>query len=192
VAEQAAADVVAWNQQGCLSPHVIYVQHGGGVPPGQFAEMLAEELERREETEPRGELPVEVAAGLASRRAFYEMRAAHSPDTHPWCSRNSTAWTVVYEADPRFQLSCLNRFIYVKGVKDLTEALQNAESVRDQVSTVGLAAPEDKAQALATELARWGVARVCRLGQMQEPPLTWRHDGRPALGDLVTWTDWEM
>ena len=53
-------------------------------------------------------------------------------------------------------------FVYVKGVKDLTEALQNAESVRGQVSTVGLAAPEDKAQALATELARWGVTRVCR------------------------------
>jgi hypothetical protein len=27
---------------------------------------------------------------------------------------------------------------------------------------------------------------------MQNPPLTWRHDGRPALGDLVTWTDMEM
>ncbi|MCX6922408.1 MAG: hypothetical protein NT154_04220 [Verrucomicrobia bacterium] len=192
VAEQAAADVVAWNQQGCLSPHVIYVEHGGGVPPDQFAARLAEELERREETEPRGELRVEAAAAIASRRAFYEVRAAHSPDTRHWCSRNSTAWTVVCEADPRFQLSCLNRFVYVKGVKDLTEALQNADGVRGQVSTVGLAAPEDKAQALAMELARWGVARVCRLGQMQEPPLAWRHDGRPALGDLVTWTDWEI
>jgi hypothetical protein len=40
-AVQAAADVAAWNQQGCLSPHVIYVEHGGGVPPEQFAEMLA-------------------------------------------------------------------------------------------------------------------------------------------------------
>jgi hypothetical protein len=191
-ADQAAADVTAWNQQGCLSPHVIYVEHGGGVGPEQFAEMLAAELDRREESEPRGELPVQAAAAIASRRSFYEVRAAHSPDTRHWCSRNSTAWTVVYEADPRFQLSCLNRFIYIKGVKDLTEALQNAESVRGQVSTVGLAAPEDKAQALATELARWGAARVCRLGQMQEPPLSWRHDGRPALGDLVTWTDWEM
>ena len=42
------------------------------------------------------------------------------------------------------------------------------------------------------ELAHWGVARVCPLGQMQNPPLAWRHDGRPALEDLVTWTDWEM
>src|SRR5208337_760218 len=29
VAAHAAADVAAWNQQGCLSPHVIYVEHGG-------------------------------------------------------------------------------------------------------------------------------------------------------------------
>jgi hypothetical protein len=192
IAAQAAADVTAWNQQGCLSPHVIYVEHGGSVAPDPFAELLAEELDRREEAEPRGELPVQAAATIASRRAFYEIRAAHSPDTRHWCSRGSTAWTVIYEADPRFQLSCLNRFIYVKAVKSLTEALQNAESVRGQVSTVGLAAPNDKAQALATELARWGVARVCPLGRMQEPPLAWRHDGRPALGDLVTWTDWEL
>lgn len=191
VAGQAAADVTAWNQQGCLSPHVIYVEHGGAVPPEQFAGLLAEELERREQTEPRGELAVEAAAAIASRRAFYEVRAAHSPDTRHWCSRGSTAWTVVYEADPRFQLSCLNRFVYVKGVKDLSEAVQNADSVRGRVSTVGLAAPEDVARALATELARWGVSRVCCLGRMQEPPLSWRHDGRPALGDLVTWTDWE-
>ena len=191
IVAHAAEDVVGWNQLGCLSPHVIYVEHGGGISAEQFAEMLAEELARREETEPRGELPTEHAATIASRRAFYEVRAAHSPDTRFWRSENSTAWTVIYEADPRFQLSCLNRFIYVKGAANLTEAIQNADGVRGKVSTVGLAATEEKAQELATQLARWGVTRVCPLGQMQNPTLTWRHDGRPALGDLVTWTDWE-
>ncbi len=188
-------DVVAWNQLGCLSPHVIYVQSGGKVSPEQFAEMLADELERREQIEPRGELATEHAAVIASRRAFYEVRAAAQAEglgTLMWHSRNSTAWTVVYEADPRFQLSCLNRFVYVKGVKDLHEMLQNAESVRDKVSTVGIAAPERKAGELAEQLARWGVTRVCPLGRMQNPPLTWRHDGRPALGDLITWTDLEI
>jgi hypothetical protein len=191
VVERAAADVVAWNQLGCLSPHVFYVE-AGGLSAEQFAEALALELERREASEPRGELAVAVAATIASRRSFYEIRAAHSPETRHWCSKHSTAWTVVYEADPRFQLSCLNRFIYVKPVKDLSEALQHAESVRGKVSTVGLAAPEDRLQEYATQLARWGVTRVCPLGRMQQPPLAWRHDGRPALGDLVTWTDWEM
>ena len=109
-----------------------------------------------------------------------------------WQSENSTAWTVVYEADSKFQASCLNRFIYVKGVPDLAEALHGADNVRGKVSTVGLAAPEDKAEEVAAQLAHWGATRVCPLGQMQNPPLLWRHDGRPALADLVTWTDFEL
>lgn len=191
-AAQAAADVAAWNQSGCLSPHVIYVQTGGGASPETFAELLAEELERREQTEPRGELSVEHAALIASHRGVYETRAADSPETtRHWCSRDSTAWTVVFEAETRFQLSCLNRFIYVKPVRDLAEALHGAETVRGRVSTVAVAAPASRLSELAMQLARWGVTRICPPGRMQDPPLTWRHDGRPALGDLVTWTDLE-
>jgi hypothetical protein len=192
IVTRAAADIVAWNQLGCLSPHVFYVEHGGGVSAEQFAGLLAEELARHEISHPRGELASQAAATIAAKRGFYELRAASSAETRLWSSENSTAWTVVYEADARFQLSCLNRFIYIKGVSDLTEALRGADAVRGMVSTVGLAAPEEKAQLIATELARWGATRVCPVGQMQTPPLTWRHDGRPSLGDLVTWTDWEM
>jgi hypothetical protein len=188
-----ADDVVAWNQLGCLSPHVIYVQLGGEISPEHFAQLMAEELEKREAGEPRSELPAEHAAAIASRRGIYEVRAAHSPETtRHWCSKDSTAWTVVYEADARFQLSCLNRFIYVKSVADLKTALENADSIRGKVSTVGIAAPEEKINEIATQLARWGATRICPFGQMQNPPLAWRHDGRPTLGDLVTWTDLEL
>ena len=189
----AADDVVAWNQLGCLSPHVIYVEVGGEASPDKFAEMLAFELEQREQTEPRGQLAAEHAAAIASRRGIYEVRAAHSPETtQHWCSKDSTAWTVVYEADARFQMSCLNRFIYVKAVSDLTAALQGADEIRGKVSTVGLAAPEEKLDQFVTQLARWGATRICPLGRMQNPPLTWRHDGRPPLGDLITWRDFEQ
>ena len=192
IAARAADDVIAWDQLGCLSPHVIYVEHGGGVSVEQFAEALAEELGRREVSQPRGPLSTEEAAVISSKRGFYLIRAGNSPDTRIWFSNDSTAWTVVYEADARFQLSCLHRFIYVKGVTNLPEALQNADAVRGKVSTVGLAAAEEQAADLAAQLARWGVSRVCPLGQMQNPPLLWRHDGRPSLGDLVLWTDWEL
>ena len=189
---RAAADVVAWNQLGCLSPHVLYVEHGGSVAAEQFADMLAAELAQRETTEPRGELSLERSATIVAKRGFYTVRALHSPETRLWQSTPSTDWTVVYEADPRFQVSCLDRFIYVKGVTDLTEALRSADTVRGRISTVGLAAAEEKARALSHQLAGWGVTRICPLGQMQNPPLTWRHDGRPSLGDFVTWTDWEQ
>ena len=192
VIARAADDVTAWDQLGCLSPHVLYVQSGGNSSPEEFARQLAGELARRESIEPRGMAHPEIAAHIASRRAIYELRAAHSPQTHVWKSEDSTAWTVVCEADARFQLSCLHRFIYVKPVAGIEEVLQSADTIRAQISTVGIAVPEHRAGEVATQLARWGATRVCPLGQMQNPPLTWRHDGRPALADLVTWTDWEQ
>ena len=88
-------------------------------------------------------------------------------------------------------MSCLNRFVYVKTVPEMKTLLENLETIRDRVSTVGLAAAGEQGPDLARLLAQWGVLRICPLGQMQNPPLTWRHDGQPALGELVTWRDWE-
>jgi len=191
-ARDAAEDVAAWDQQGCLSPHVFYVEERGAVDPTRFAAMLAEELARQETEFPRGELLVDESATISLKRDFYRVRASASAETQLWSSESSTAWTVVYEADPRFQLSCLNRFVYVKRAADLDDVLHHAEMVRGQVSTVGLAAAGERENELAAQLARWGVTRICRIGQMQRPPLTWRHDGRPALADLVTWSGWEQ
>jgi hypothetical protein len=191
VVKRAAADVVAWNQCGCLSPHVIYVEEGGTVSGETFADLLARELEALEGTHPRGPLSAAETAGIARRRSFYEVRAAHSPETKMWASGQSTAWTVILESDPEFQVSCLNRFIYVKTVTDVDQALHGADSVREKISTVGLAASVADAPELARKFARLGAKRICPLGQMQRPLLGWRHDGRPPLGDLVNWCDWE-
>jgi hypothetical protein len=192
VVARAADDVIAWDQNGCLSPHVFYVEERGAVESDQFAERLALELARREAAEPRGNIATEASAAIASRRAMYETLAAHRGDVKIWASQNSTAWTVVFEHDPRFQFSPLNRFIFVKPVADWTTVLPGADAVHGKVSTVGLAAPPEKFQELAAHFAHWGATRMCPFGQMQNPPLTWRHDGRPALGDLVTWTDVEF
>lgn len=191
VAHKAAADITAWNQRGCLSPHVLYVEDGGKVGAEDFAGLLVARLDAVERTFPRGPLPAREAASIATRRSFYEVRAAHSPETKMWASPESTAWTVIFENDPLFQLSCQNRFIYVKAVGNLEQALQGAELARDQISTVGVSSISSQARELASRLARWGARRICPLGQMQNPPLGWRHDGRPALAGLVTWVDWE-
>ncbi len=191
VVKRAAADVTAWNQCGCLSPHVIYVEEGGAVNGETFADLLGKELEALEGTHPRGTLSATEAADITRRRSFYEVRAAHSPETKMWASRQSTAWTVILESDPKFQVSCQNRFIYVKTVTEVEQALHGADMMREKTSTVGLAAGAGDAPELARKFARWGAKRVCPLGQMQRPPLGWRHDGRPALGDLVSWCDWE-
>jgi hypothetical protein len=191
VARLAATDVTAWDQLGCLSPHVIYVERGGAISPHEFAELLAAELDNGEVNQPRGTVSVEAAVTIASRRSLYELRTAGESETLLWKSPAGTHWTVVYEGDARFQVSCLHRFIYVKPVAHLEEALQAADAQRWVTSTVGIAVPEDRAEEVATRLARWGATRVCPLGRMQEPSPAWRHDGQPALGALLTWTDWE-
>ncbi len=169
IVEKAVADVTAWNQRGCLSPHVIYVEDGGAMTSETFAARLAEELESAEKIFPRGNLSAPDAASIATRRAFYEVRAAHSLQTKMWASPESTAWTIILDNDPLFQLSCANRFIYVKGVADLKHALHGADSIREKVSTVGLCATAAQARELALQLARWGARRICPLGQMQNP-----------------------
>jgi hypothetical protein len=187
----AAQDVVAWDQLGCLSPQVFYVEHGGRIAPEMFAQLLAEELEELALQIPRGHVSPETAAAISYRRSFYEIRSTKVEQIRIWQSQNSTAWTVVFDPDPLFSPTPLHRFVHVKGVGGLEEALQGADPVIKHVSTIGLGATEDERRDLAQRLAFWGAPRVCLLGKMQDPPLLWRHDGRPAIADLLTWTDLE-
>lgn len=189
---QVVDDVVAWNQNGCLSPHCFYVEERGEVESDKFASLLAAELMKRETVQPRGKISVEESAVIASRKAMYETLAAHRGDIKLWSSQGSTAWTVVFEHQVRFHFSPLNRFVLVKPVPDMAAVFEGIDEIHGKISTVGIAAPTEKMKELARQFARWGVTRVCPVGQMQNPPLTWRHDGRPALGDLITWTDFEL
>ena len=193
IVARAADDVVAWNQFGCLSPHVIYVEHGGEVGAGTIRGIAGGRIGRSAKQPSRAE-----NCRRKQRRRL--RRVAPFTKCAPRIRRDDATFGAAkiqrrgrwfLKHDARFQLSCLNRFIYVKGVADLKAALQGADDIRGKVSTVGIAAPEEKTQELAAQLARWGATRICPLGQMQNPPLTWRHDGRPALGDL-TWTDLEI
>ncbi len=208
LAHEAAIDITAWNQLGCLSPHVYYLQANGVISPEGFAAALAEQLALLEQSEPRGPIAEHYSAVINSTRTVYEMRRASgfgladrpngdsiffesATTVHLWKSEGSTAWTVILDTDPAFKTSCGNRFIYVKPVKHLADVLRFAEPVRHQISTVALAAPDDLAPTYALELARWGVTRICPFGRMQTPSLLWRHDGRSPLADLITWTDLE-
>ncbi|MBO0706166.1 MAG: acyl-CoA reductase, partial [Candidatus Dormibacteraeota bacterium] len=53
LAERAAYDVARFDQQGCLSPHLLYVEEGGEVDAAAFAEALAGALERWSRIVPR-------------------------------------------------------------------------------------------------------------------------------------------
>ena len=182
-ASLTATDVARFNQKGCLSPHDIYV--AGDAK--SYAARLANALAQFERQNPRGEITALEAAEIVDTRASYRFRSASDARVALWESEHSTAWTVIYEQDPWFASSCLNRLVFVKPLpSDLAGALGPA---LPWVAAIGIwpVTPEN-----AERAARLNPSRICPLGQMQSPPLSWHQEGRQTLAPLVRWVDFEI
>ena len=189
LAEAAAYDVSVYDQQGCLSPHVIYVEERGPLGPRKFAAALAQAMGSLQLRLPRGTLTAEEAAAITQMRSAYEFRSASDRRIAVWSSPIPNDWTVIYEDDPSFTPSCLNRVVFVKPTDGVERVLESVRRFASQISTVGVAPLDEGVPGFASELAAMGIHRVCAIGQMQRPPLSWPHDGRPNLVALVRWTD---
>lgn len=184
----AAYDVAVYDQLGCLSPQLVYVEKGGPVSPREFASALADDLATWQITLPRGAVPTEAGSTVRRLRDRAEWQTLAGKDVVLHASLGGMDWTVIYEADPTFAPSPLYRTVRVKplhGPADLAELLTDW---RLYLEAVGIAADPNEAARLGELLAGLGVSRVCPLGKMQRPPLNWRRGGRPRIGDFVRWT----
>ncbi len=171
LAQAAAFDVSVYDQQGCMSPHVFYVKEGGRLGPRKFAAALAGAMAAYQARVPRGKLSVEEAAQIAKLRGAYEFRAASDKSVGIWASEAGNDWLVIYEDEPMFTPSCLNRVVFVKPIQRLESVLPLVRRFASNLSTVGVATMNIRAVGFAAELAQLGVKRVCPIGQMQRPPL---------------------
>jgi hypothetical protein len=80
---------------------------------------------------------------------------------------------------------------FVRPFHNLAEAIHAIKSFSGRLQAVALEAGLKRRKVIAEELSRLGANRVCRAGNMQAPPLTWHHDGKPNLASWLTWTDHE-
>ena len=174
----AARDASVFDQQGCLSPHVFYVAGDAR----EYAARLADGMRAFQALEPRGRVPLAAAHAIRTLREALAFRAAQGEPVALWQSDASTAWTVAFDATPRFPRSPLNRFVFVKPLP--TDLAAELREVRPHLSCAGLW-PATRAHARA--LAPLGVSRLCPLGRMQSPPWTWLQDGAQTLAPLVRW-----
>ena len=187
VAQQAAYDVALYDQQGCLSPQLVYVEEGGAVTPKKFAALLATGLTHWQTELPRGPAPPEVSTAIRKVRDEAEWRAFAGKDIVLHASPHGTDWTVIYDADPTFVQSPLYRTIRVKPLRNIEQLRDIIDSWRPYLEAVGVAAGPERMATLADILGALGVSRVCPIGTMQRPPLSWRHGGCSRIEDLVRW-----
>ena len=204
LAQQAALDVARYDQQGCYSPHVFYVQRSGHISPQEFSEHLAGALAALQHKLPQRVLSIEEAAQVGAWRAAQELAvhklAANKLATNELTSMDDTtlplpasqaAWGSVLYADRALPLSPgpLNRNVWVVAVDSLDEVMALVAPQRDFLQTAGLAAAPEELMHLAERLGQVGVTRICALGAMTSPEAGWHHDGRFSLLDLVRMVD---
>jgi hypothetical protein len=191
LARRVAYDVALFDQQGCLSPQLLYVEAGGAVSPQQFAALLAAELAAWQTTLPRGRVSAEASTAIRRARDEAEWQALAGKDVVLYASAAGTDWTVIYDADPTFLPSPLFRTIRVKAVPSLLQLSDILTPWRSYLEAVGVALTPERLPIVTELLGKAGVSRICPLGAMQTPPLSWRHGGRPRLADLVRWAEQE-
>ena len=181
-ASRAALDASLFDQQGCLSPHCIYVADR----PQQYAARLAVEMERIAQSNPRSKLALSESAAISEIRETTRFRIGIGHPAQLWESQASDEWTVIYDPDPIFSPSVLNRVIFVRPLPiDPTAALAPA---RPFLSTIAI---WPNILPYAEQAAQFGASRVCALGRMQEPSWTWRQYAHQTLAPLVSWRTWE-
>ena len=168
-AHQAALDVVRYDQQGCYSPHLFYVQKGGKVTPREFAQYMATELDNFGKRYPRRNLSMEESASLASWRQKEEM-SVFSNSGKEVLGNSANEWTVVYEEEAKdFTPSPLNRVIRVIAFEKIEDILPSIKPYRSFLQTVGMAASPKELFQWAEMLAAIGVTRITALGRMTAP-----------------------
>lgn len=177
---RAAFDVAAFDQQGCVSPHVIYV--AGDAP--RFAAALAAELERLQAVHSRAPVSLAEAAAIRRVRDEAEFKAGAT-----LFASGDTGWTVVCDEDDRaFRPSPLGRTVRVHPLAGIDELPDLLRPARRYLQTCAFAGAAEDAERLAELI---GVTRICPLGRAQYPPIAWQHDGQPVLSRLVRWVDIE-
>lgn len=191
VAHQAAYDVVRYDQQGCYSPHVFFVERGGRVSPQDFAQYLAHELKVFQQKYPRRALSLADARDMAAWRHSEEIKSFTS-EYRGLIGNAESAWSVVFiDGEEDLSPSGLNRTIKVVAVDTQADVVARVSPYKSLLQTVGIAAPPTELYELAGALGLAGVTRVSAIGHMTAPEAGWHHDGRFNLLDLVTITEIE-
>jgi hypothetical protein len=179
-ARRLAVDVILWDQEGCLSPHVVLVE--GSREAVALAEALVPALSRVAEGLPRG--PLDVSRRAAIRRAVSEAEVRSMAGSGLCAVFPAKEAHVILSEEEELCPSPLGRTIRVVAVADLDVGAARLGSWRGRLQSLGVAAPV-AALANYRELARsLGATRVSVAGRMQEPGPGWFGQEPDANGEV--------
>ena len=188
---EVAGAVAFFDQRGCVSPQVVYVEEGGATTPQDFARAVAGALEVLEDHLPGGTLDPAEASARHQATGTAELMAASDMGVELH-SGGGAGWAVIFDPAPAFAPSCVGRVVRIKPVADILQAPTLVKPFANHLQSVGVAGCGERLVQLAEELAHAGVSRVTGFDAMPFPPPHWHHDGQGPLRALAGWVDLEV
>ena len=172
---KVAVDCSVFDQTGCASPHNVFVERGGAISPGQFAELLAGGMKKSALQIPKGATSPEQVAAIHSIRGVYDFVGRVF-------AGNDSTWTVLYSDDANLHKPVYSRVVFVHPVDHIDDALCHID---ENTQTIGLAAEGAKALSFANKAVEAGAMRLPDCGKMLNFESPW--DGVYILERLVRW-----
>ncbi|HXN86706.1 MAG TPA: acyl-CoA reductase [Candidatus Binataceae bacterium] len=185
LAAAIALDVTLFEQQGCLSPHHIFVEDTGGGSAREFALVLAGALDSLAAVLTTTKLSLHTAASIRRirERARWREIGGRGVELH---EDAAMVWTVVFDPSARFMLSPGHRCVTVTPIRDPADFELKLAPVKGRLEAFALAAARHSRAIYLDVLAGAGVTYVCDPGSMQSPPLMWPHGGGAFLDFVST------
>jgi hypothetical protein len=184
-----ARAVALFDQRGCVSPQLVFVEEGGDLTPADFTDALARALAELEGVLPAGALGLGEASRLQQARGTAEL--LEGSGVAKVVHGGASTWTVVLGHDVAGDVSPGGRYLRVRPVSDAEQVPALLEPLASHLQTVGVAGLGSRVGELAKRLGRVGASRITSFDRVPFPPPWWHHDGRGPLRDLVRWVDLE-
>jgi hypothetical protein len=183
-----ARDVWAYDQQGCVSPRLVYVVADS---PWPFVDHLAAALDEQTRLHPPPDPTTAEAVAIRSARAAFEFGGHEHGHTAVHTPGDGLEWTILIGQAPEARAEALPRVLWVHPVSDLAILEDVLRPLAGRIQALGYSGTAGL-ENLAALGARLSVSRVAPIGSLAWPPPDWRHDGRYQLLPLVNWTDFEI
>ncbi len=187
LAAKIAFDTITFEQRACLAPHAYFYSVDENMPVAEFAAKMIEALETAEAEIPAARL----SAGESYARRSYMDSLLFSDRNAEIFETKSKKSAVITMNSKEFPVSPLNRLIHLVPFGGTEEIFNIISHLEGYFQNVSLNVSGDELEMWAGRLAKLGVSRICRAGEMPTPSMMWHHDGINALSAMVRYCDME-
>jgi hypothetical protein len=189
-AQKVAMSISTFDQKGCVSPQVLYVEQGGEVAPVDWVKVLASAMDELEKQLPSGALSQQEVIGVQQLRAAIELKQLAGTGVLLYKGTHKS-WTVIFDPELSLKWSDCKRAVYVKPIADLMIAKTLLVDSENCLQTVAIVGAVSRKENIAASLTQVGVTRVTSFRQAPWPKPWWHHDGRSVFQGLFKLIDVE-